>query len=70
MKKILFTLFLMPTMLFSQKYGFERFYDISVDVAGNPLRNAWAGGFNSTHFSEIDLNLDGVKDLFQFDWIC
>src|SRR4051812_36435834 len=28
---------------------------------------AWAGGFNSTQFSEIDLNQDGIMDLFAFD---
>ena len=27
----------------------------------------WAGGMNSCQFSEIDLNLDGVHDLFVFD---
>lgn len=27
----------------------------------------WAGGMNSCQFSEIDLNLDGIKDLFVFD---
>jgi hypothetical protein len=27
----------------------------------------WAGGLNSCQFGEIDLNLDGVKDLFVFE---
>jgi len=27
----------------------------------------WAGGMNSCQFGEIDLNMDGVKDLFVFD---
>jgi len=34
---------------------------------GDTLKNAWAGGFNSIQFSEIDFNLDGIKDLFVFD---
>lgn len=34
---------------------------------GDTLKNPWAGGFNSVQFSEIDLNLDGIKDLFVFD---
>ncbi len=34
---------------------------------GDTLENPWAGGFNSVQFSEIDLNLDGIKDLFVFD---
>ncbi len=34
---------------------------------GDTLKNPWAGGFNYVQFSEIDLNLDGIKDLFVFD---
>ncbi len=32
-----------------------------------PLKNPWSGGFNSALFSTIDLNFDGIKDLFVFD---
>ncbi len=31
------------------------------------LRSPYAGGLNSPQFSEIDLNMDGVMDLFIFD---
>jgi hypothetical protein len=31
------------------------------------FRFPWAGGMNSCQFGEIDLNLDGIKDLFVFD---
>lgn len=31
------------------------------------LSEAWAGGLNAPQFSKIDLNDDGVKDLFVFD---
>jgi hypothetical protein len=41
--------------------------DISVLVSGNQIRNPWTGGFNAPIFSEIDLNGDGVMDLFVFD---
>lgn len=34
---------------------------------GNTLLYAWAGGMNSIQFGELDINLDGVKDLFAFD---
>lgn len=34
---------------------------------GDTLKNAWAGGFNSVQFSEIDLDLDGTMDLLAFD---
>ena len=33
----------------------------------NQYANPWAGGMNSCQFGEIDLNLDGIKDLFVFD---
>ncbi len=43
--------------------------DTSVKIFENGIRlnNAWSGGLNSAQFSEIDLNLDGVMDLFIFD---
>src|SRR5688572_23446196 len=31
------------------------------------LNNAWAGGLNSPLISEIDVNFDGIKDLFMYD---
>ena len=34
---------------------------------GDTLKNAWTGGFNSSQFSEIDLDLDGTMDLLAFD---
>ena len=43
--------------------------DNSIPVITNleELTNPWAGGLNFGQFSEIDLNLDGEKDLFIFD---
>lgn len=32
-----------------------------------PLPDPWTGGWNSSQFSTIDLNRDGVEDLFVFD---
>lgn len=40
---------------------------IVLNANGDTLKNAWAGGFNSAQFSEIDLNLDGTMDLLAFD---
>ncbi len=34
---------------------------------GAIVPNAWTGGLNAPEFSEIDLNTDGIKDLFVFD---
>ena len=48
--------------------NFNRNSAITVlNANGDTLKNAWAGGFNSVQFSEIDLDLDGTKDLFVFD---
>lgn len=48
--------------------NFERNDSIIVLATnGDTLKNPWAGGFNSVQFSEIDLNLDGIMDLFVFD---
>lgn len=40
---------------------------IVLNTSGDTLKNPWAGGFNSVQFSEIDLNIDGKKDLLVFD---
>lgn len=44
-------------------------FDPSVPVTrnGQSLDLAWAGGLNAAQFSTIDLNDDGIKDLFIFD---
>ena len=41
--------------------------EIPVQVNGEVLPNAWAGGMNSPQFSTIDVNGDGLDDLFTFD---
>jgi hypothetical protein len=49
-------------------YGFRRAFNISVaDSMGNNFSMPWVGGLNSVQFSDIDLNADGVHDLFVFD---
>lgn len=40
---------------------------IPVSISGTTLKTPWVGGFNAPLFSEIDLNGDGIKDLFVFD---
>ncbi len=37
------------------------------DMSGNLQQNAWAGGINSPIWSAIDLNGDGLKDLYMYD---
>ena len=68
MKRILF-LFLIASGLnssFSQT-GFYPQPNIPVIQYGLISPLAWAGGMNDVSFSEIDLNQDGVKDLFVFE---
>lgn len=48
-------------------FGFARDTSVSVHENGRQLAFPWAGGANSVHFSEIDLNLDGVLDLLGFE---
>ncbi len=46
---------------------FYRADTVKVKSGASYLNNPWAGGFNNPQFSEIDLNFDGVKDIFVFD---
>ncbi len=51
----------------SAQFYFERFDDISLTENTTNYQNAWVGGLNAPQFSVIDLNNDGIKDLFVFD---
>ena len=65
-KNIIFLLLVFSTSLFCQ----NNFYrDTTVALIENNIKfkNAWAGGVNSAQFHEIDLDLDGNKDLIVFD---
>jgi len=48
---------------------FERSNAITVIENGQELPAPWAGGFSAPQFSEVDLNQDGILDLFVFDRI-
>ena len=52
------------------KFSFSQFLNranVSFFENGSTIENPLTGGLNSCQFSEIDLNLDGIKDLFVFD---
>ena len=54
----------------SQLYAqsvFTRDQSIPVSKLGKNLSMAWAGGLNNPQISNIDLNADGIKDVFVFD---
>ena len=61
------TVFLSSTVATSQNYFNRNDSIVVLNLSNDTLYNAWSGGFNSVQFSEIDLNLDGIKDLFVFD---
>ncbi len=67
----LYFLFLNLNLLFSQNvyrdFGFVRDFSPLVIHGDDTLQHPWAGGMNSVRFSEIDLNGDGIKDLFVFE---
>ena len=60
-------LFTASAQNFHYDFGFERNPAVSVVENGNALSYPWAGGLNSVHFSEIDLDLDGTPDLLGFE---
>jgi hypothetical protein len=47
--------------------GFTRNDNVTVTAASVVQPLAWAGGMNFLQYSEIDLDMDGTKDLFVFD---
>ncbi len=53
----------------SQAQLLTRSNNTLVVANGFELPNAWAGGFNAPQFSTIDVNGDGLKDIFTFDRI-
>ena len=62
---VLFSLLLLAGISHAQMY-FNRTMNIPV-VNGSQLQLPWAGGLNYPLFSNIDLNDDGLIDLFAFD---
>ena len=48
-------------------FGFVRNQEITVLHGHQQLLSPWAGGINSVRISEIDCNMDGLKDLFLFE---
>lgn len=66
--RLLFAVCMMvPLALFAQPL--TRAYSIPVTQASFGLSNPWAGGLNSAQVSPIDINEDGLQDLFIFDRI-
>lgn len=70
-KSTILFIVLLSCVLFTNTSSAQPYFEwndsIPVKISGNNLVNAWAGGLNFIQASEIDLNLDGIKDLFVFD---
>lgn len=61
-----FSVFVFYTSLSAQPYF--QFYDsIPVKISGSYISNPWAGGLNFVQVSNIDLDIDGKKDVVTFD---
>ncbi|UKN01854.1 T9SS type A sorting domain-containing protein [Paracrocinitomix mangrovi] len=70
MLKSITTTFLFAISIVSNaQFGFERIDTINV-INGTAQTMPWAGGIDFPQFSNIDLNWDGVEDLFIFDRTC
>ncbi|MEI6816181.1 MAG: VCBS repeat-containing protein, partial [Bacteroidota bacterium] len=69
MKKIIVSMaiFLATIGVGKAQYSFYFNDNIPVIVNGDTLTIPWAGGMNNPQFSTIDLNGDGLQDLFVFD---
>lgn len=57
---------LVSSLVFAQPL-FNKVENVVVKQNGQSLKNPWVGGLNACQFSTIDLNLDGIEDLFVFD---
>lgn len=69
-KKILyFSLICCVPSVFGQ-FGFQRSNIIELIEDGDAQLYPWAGGMDYCQFSNIDLDFDGVQDLFVFDRTC
>lgn len=69
MKYFVIIFLLFPTLIFSQ-FEFNRNFDINVVKNNLQQKFAWAGGIDYAQYSNIDLDQDGVQDLFIFDKSC
>ncbi|MEX1001880.1 MAG: T9SS type A sorting domain-containing protein [Crocinitomicaceae bacterium] len=67
-KFTLLSLLFFTSSVFGQ-FGFERIDTITV-IDGTPQAMPWAGGIDYPQLSNIDLNWDGIEDLFVFDRSC
>lgn len=51
----------------SQTFDFRQQNNVKIVVGTDTIRQPWVGGLNAPVYSTIDLNQDGVQDLYAFD---
>lgn len=68
--RIILAFFLFFSVEAKAQFGFERIDTIQVIKNSLTEKYPWAGGIDYGQFSNIDLNYDGVQDLFVFDRTC
>jgi hypothetical protein len=66
MKNLCYLIILLLPLL-AQAQNKYQINGVKVIANGSTLQNAWVGGFNNPVFSTIDLNQDGLDDLFIYD---
>jgi hypothetical protein len=66
-RTLLFILLFCLTKHSFAQINFARYDSIPVIQGNDTLKNPWTGGLNFCQPYEIDLNMDGIKDLFIFD---
>ena len=62
--------FILPILFFlSSSITAQVFYPLEIPVFenGQPMANPWVGGMNAPQWSAVDLNRDGIQDLYAFD---
>jgi len=67
MRSLYILFFILIVNLSFSQIEFIQNNEIIVSKNDINLSNAWAGGMNFCQFSKIDLNQDGIDDLFVFD---
>ncbi len=65
--KYIFSIFFLFFYLVNINAQTFNFLNVPVFEDGNQLTSAWAGGMNAPQWSSIDINNDGLKDLYAFD---
>jgi len=66
-RKLLPVLCLLFSSMFMKAQSYTRWDSVPVVVNGQPLLFPWCGGLNNAQIYRIDLDGDGLKDLFTFD---